>query len=641
MYKKTNFVIAVFMFSSFIAFSQKNTDTLQVDLRAVDVNANRDKLYSEMGRILTVIDKAEIKRSAIQSIDQLLDYVVGIDIRQRGTNGTQADISVRGGSFDQVLVMLNGVNITDPQTGHFNLDIPLNLSDVSKLEILQGSSARVHGPNAFSGAINIVTENNNKSALRAELTAGSFQTFGQSVAGDVSVGNLKTFASVSHKSSGGYITNTDYELSNAFVQSVLRTATAGKFNLQLAAQLKDFGANGFYSLKYPNQREANKAFFTSLDWSMSQGNFTYNAQASWKRHHDRYELDHSKVAGYKYHLTDVTGGKLSGSYKSKFGKTTLGANVRNEHIFSNSLGLAMSTPDSLEIPFENGLYFKKSYNRTTYTAILDHSVNLGKWFLSAGLATSYSEDFKSTTYGGFDLGYTINENINVYASANSASRLPTFTDLFFSNPAQQGSLLLRPEQSKTIEFGTKINYPNWNFTAGIFYRKGENVIDWVKMDVASKYVAMNLSSINALGGEMAFTYTFKNFFVKKASLNYSYLNLDKAAVGFDSKYALDYLKNKIILAVNHSIGGKLSASWKLGYFDRSGNYDAQTSAVAGSPAIITNYRPYTNLDCRLLWSAKYYDVFADGNNLLNESYADYGGLVQPGINFNVGVRVKL
>ncbi len=639
MYKKTNFVIALFLLCSVVLFGQKNADTLQVDLRAVDVNANRDKLYSEMGRILTVVDKTEIKRSAIQSIDQLLDYVVGIDIRQRGTNGTQADISVRGGSFDQVLVMLNGVNITDPQTGHFNLDIPLNLSDVSKVEILHGSSARIHGPNAFSGAINIITENN-KSALRAELTAGGFQTFGQSVAGDLVSGELETFASVSHKSSEGYIANTDYELSNAFVQSVLRT-TAGKFNLQLAAQLKDFGANGFYSLKYPNQREANKAFFTSLDWSLSKGNFTYNAQASWKQHHDRYELDHSKVAGYKYHLTDVTGGKLSGSYKSKFGKTTFGANVRNEHIFSNSLGLAMSAPDSLEIPFENGLYFKKSYNRTTYTAIVDHSVNFGKWFLSAGLATSYSEDFKSTTYGGFDLGYTINENINVYASANSASRLPTFTDLFFSNPVQQGSPRLLPEQSKTIEIGTKINYPAWNFTTGIFYRKGENVIDWVKMDAASKYVAMNLSSINALGGEMAVTYTFNNFFLKKASVNYSYLNLDKAAVGFDSKYALDYLKNKIVLAVDHSLWGKLSALWKLGYFDRSGNYDAQTISIAGSPAIFTNYTPYTNIDCRLLWTDKHFDIFADGNNLLNATYADYGGLVQPGVNFNVGIRMKL
>jgi len=593
-----------------------------------------------MGRILTIIDKTEISRSAVQSIDQLLDYVAGVDIRQRGTNTTQADISVRGGSFDQVLVLLNGVNITDPQTGHFNMDIPMNLSDVSRVEILQGSSARVLGPNAFSGAINIVTESNEKHALNAELTGGSFNTFGESVSGSLGNDKLHTFASVSHKNSAGYMTNTDFDLSSAFVQSVLKTRNAGKFDLQLAGQMKDFGENGFYSLKYPNQREANKEFFTALDWSLSKGNFSYNAQASWKRHYDRYELNHGAVAGYKYHLTDVTGGKLSGSYKSLIGKTTVGLNVRNEHIFSNSLGLAMSSPDSVVNPFESNFYFKKSYNRTVYSGMIDHSVSVGKWYFSAGIATSYSEDFKSTTYGGFDIAYTITDDVKVYASANSASRLPTFTDLFFSNPAQQGNPALKPEQSKTIEFGTKINQKAWSLNADVFYRKGENVIDWVKLNSSSaKYEAMNLSSVNALGADFTFDYRFTNLFVKRAAFSYSYLNLDKAAVGFDSKYALDYLKHKVTLTVDHSIFKKLSASWGLGYFDRSGNYDANT--VIGAAAKLINYSPYTNLDCRLLWNDKHFDVFGDVNNILNIKYADYGGLTQPGINFNVGVRLKL
>jgi iron complex outermembrane receptor protein len=620
--------------------AQQKADSVSVNLSELQVNANRAKLYSEMGRVLTIIDKTEISRSAVQSIDQLLDYVAGVDIRQRGTNTTQADISVRGGSFDQVLVLLNGVNITDPQTGHFNLDIPLNLSDVSRVEILQGSSARVLGPNAFSGAINIVTENNEKQSLKAELSAGSFNTYGQSVSGSIANDKLYTFASVSHKSSSGYMANTDFDLSSAFIQSTLNTKTAGKFDLQLAGQSKDFGENGFYSLKYPNQREANKAIFTALNWSFSKGNFSYNAQASWKRHYDRYELNHGTVAGYKYHLTDVTGTKFTGSYKSVIGKTTAGLNIRNEHIFSNSLGVAMSNPDSVLNPFESNFYFKKSYNRTVYSGMIDHSVNIGKWYFSAGIATSYSGDFKSTTYGGFDIAYSLNDDMKVYASANSASRLPTFTDLFFSNPAQQGNPALKPEQSKTVELGIKLNQHAWNLNADIFYRKGENVIDWVKLNSSSaKYEAMNLSSVNALGGDFAFEYRFANLFLKRAGLNYSYLKLDKAAVGFDSKYALDYLKHKITLTLDHSVYKKLSASWRLGYFDRSGSYDANT--VIGSPAKLTDYTPYTNVDCRLLWTDSHFDVFGDVNNMLNTKYADYGGLTQPGINFNVGVRLKL
>src|SRR5665647_3904188 len=226
-----NFIYSVlFLLISFQSVhSQQKKDSTAIQLSDVEINANSKKLYSEMGRILTIIDKTEITKNAVTSLDQLLDYVAGVDIRQRGTNGTQADISIRGGSFDQVLVLLNGVNITDPQTGHFNLDIPLNLSDVSRVEILQGSSARVLGPNAFSGAINIVTENNEKRALNAELTGGSFNTFGQSVSGSLGNNKLHTFASISHKSSDGYMTNTDFDLSNAFVQSVLKTKNAGKF----------------------------------------------------------------------------------------------------------------------------------------------------------------------------------------------------------------------------------------------------------------------------------------------------------------------------------------------------------------------------------------------------------------------------
>ena len=132
------------------------TSVKNVDLEEVEISADRTQLYSSLGRIVTTIEKVQIEQAAVRSIDDLLDFVAGIDVRQRGANGVQADLSIRGGSFDQILVLLNGVNITDPQTGHYNLDIPVDIGDVSRVEILQGSSARVLGPNAFSGAINNV-----------------------------------------------------------------------------------------------------------------------------------------------------------------------------------------------------------------------------------------------------------------------------------------------------------------------------------------------------------------------------------------------------------------------------------------------------------------------------------------------------
>lgn len=638
MQKLVSIFTLLFLLSFQFLAAQDAGDSLTVNLSELQVTAAQKKLYSEMGRILTVIDKSEIKQSAAQSLDQLLDYVAGVDIRQRGTNSTQADISIRGGSFDQVLVLLNGVNITDPQTGHFNLDIPLNLSDISRVEILEGSAARILGPNAFSGAINIVTENSDKESLTAELTGGSFVTLGQSVSGNFLVDNVQTFASISHSSSNGYMDNTDFNFLNAFVHSSLMTENAGKFELQLAGQMKDFGENGFYSLKFPNQRESTKAFFSSLDWSLNKGNFSFIAQGSWRRHHDRYELDHNAIAGYKYHLTDIVNAKFATSYKSAFGKTTLCFDLRNEHIFSNSMGQAMSSPDSIAVPFEKNIYFKKSYNRSIYSGLLDHSLNLGNWFLSAGIATSYCADFSFSSYGGFDISYAFNKNSKIFVSANSATRLPTFTDLFFVNPTRQGNIYLKPEQSRTIEIGTKINQSQWSLNADIYYRNAENVIDWVKQTATStKYETMNLSNVNALGTDITVDYFFKNSVFKKISLAYSYLGMDKQTSVFQSLYALDYLRDKIFLKIDHTIWKKLTASWKIGYFDRVGNYDANTS-LTNLTAIIKNYTPYALLDTRFLWADKTFDVFLDVNNILNSNYADYGGLTQPGINFNIGVR---
>jgi iron complex outermembrane receptor protein len=639
-----SFSILILLSVQLLVAQQKKDSTL-IQLSDIEVSANSKKLYSEMGRILTIIDKAEISKSAISSLDQLLDYVAGVDIRQRGTNSIQADISVRGGSFDQVLVLLNGVNITDPQTGHFNLDIPLNLSDISRIEILQGSSARVLGPNAFSGAINIVTENNAKHALNAELVTGSYNYFGQAVSGNISNDKVNTFASISHKSSSGYMEFTDFELSNAYINSVINTKNVGKFNFQLAAQQKGFGANSFYSLKYPNQYEATKTFLSSGNWSMTKDKLIIVAQTSWRRHFDRFELYRDSITvkpskyTHNYHLTDIINGKTSASYLSNFGKTTIGIDIRNEHVFSNKLGLTM---DSMAVPFETNKFYDKSYNRLVSTVIIDHSVSLGNWYMSMGAASTYCKDFKFSNYGGIDFGYSFNEDIKVYASANSATRLPTFTDLFLVSSVQKGNINLKPEQSKTVETGMKINKAQWKLNFAVFYRMGLNVIDWIKPESSSiKYEASNLAEVNTTGGDLGAEYSFKESFLKKIAVSYSYLQMDKKAEGFDSKYALDYLKHKAIIKIDHRIWYKLSASWNAGYFVRSGNYDANTNPAVGSLAQITDYKPYFMIDSRLLWSTYQFDIFADANNILNENYADNGGIPQPGRTINVGVRLKL
>jgi len=165
------------------------------------------------------------------------------------------------------------------------------------------------------------------------------------------------------------------------------------------------------------------------------------------------------------------------------------------------------------------------------------------------------------------------------------------------------------------------------------------VIDWVKPSPTANWISENLTDVNALGADLSAVYRFHHSFVRKVAINYSYLQLDKSASNFISKYALDYLKHKVVLIVDHSIWKNVSASWNVAYSDRSGTYDA--NRVYGAPSIIQNFTPYVMFNGRLLWSQMKCDIFMDVNNILNTSYADYGGLNQPGTSVNLGIRLKL
>lgn len=615
--------------------------TQDVELNELEVSAGRTKMYSNLGRIVSVIDKLEIEKAAVRSIDDLLDYVAGLDVRQRGMYGVQTDISIRGGSFDQILVLLNGVNITDPQTGHYNLDIPLDLSDVSRVEILQGSAARLLGPNAFSGVINIITDEKTKSNVSLQTAAGSYGFLSNSVTGNYNDEKFNVLGSVSHKKSDGYIDNTDFKISSAYLQAGMRTVNAGKFSVQLAYQQKSFGANSFYSAAYPNQFEHTKTMFSALDWNKKAGSWDFVSQVYWRQHHDRFELfrnfegaeDFAWYKDHNYHQTDVTGGKANASYSWNLGKTSIGVDIRNEHIYSTVLGVNME--NTRKIPFEKDKNFTKASNRLLSTVFLDHSLVFGKWYASAGAALTHNKQFGTNVNGGADLAFRPTEYSRIFVAANSAVRLPTFTDLYYQSATQISNPNLKPEQSTTFELGTKINPLNWTIEATAYYRIGNNIIDWVKTPEAEKWESRNLTNVNAMGFDLSGEYRFQNNFLHSVGANYSYLNLDKKADGYDSKYALDYLKHKFVFNLNHAIFSKLLMHWNLAMFDRSGTYTDFASKN------LLDYKPYWMLNSKLIWKGERMTLFAEVNNILNQKYVEFGGIEQPGVNFNTGIKLSL
>src|SRR5690606_1831561 len=165
--------------------TRTSTDTIPLkELEEVVVTASRVELPLNLAaKMVTVVSKQDIERAPVRSIEELLNYVAGADILQRGPHGVQADISLRGGSFDQTAILLNGVNLTSPHTGHYSFDIPVNLSDIERIEIVQGPSSLIFGAGAFSGGVNIITKKDTHSNAFFKTEGGMHGLFGAEARG--------------------------------------------------------------------------------------------------------------------------------------------------------------------------------------------------------------------------------------------------------------------------------------------------------------------------------------------------------------------------------------------------------------------------------------------------------------------------
>jgi len=240
-------------------------------------------------RALTVLNREMISVSGAQSVEDLLENAAGIDVQSRGPLGVQSDISIRGAGFEQTLILIDGVKLSDPQTAHHNMDLPVSLNDIEQIEILRGGGSKLYGPNAFGGVINIITRKILIPETRIQISGGSHSLYEGSAALSLPVKNITNQLSINKKHSDGYRDNTDFDNLNLFYKSTLKTGT-GDFSLSSGYTVKDFGANGFYSLSFPNQREDTKTLFVNSRAVLHRDWGQISTGLSWRRHNDHYLL---------------------------------------------------------------------------------------------------------------------------------------------------------------------------------------------------------------------------------------------------------------------------------------------------------------------------------------------------------------
>jgi len=616
----------------------------EVDFDEIEVRVQRAPvILSQAARIVSVINSEEIKAAPVESIQELLSYIQSVDVRQRGGEGVQADISIRGGSFDQVMILLNGIDITDPQTGHHNLNIPVSLQQIQRIEIIKGPASRIFGPNAFSGAINIITEGNFENKLSANITKGSYGYFNSGLSGSVKTGKISQYFAVNYKTSDGYIENTDFKTQNLYYK--LTAGKANKLTFQLGLTNKEFGANSFYTPKFPEQFEKVKTFFSSVLWE-SNTRLHLTPALYWRRLHDKFELFRNEAPGWykshNYHLTDVYGINLNTWFLSKFGKTSFGANFRGNKILSNVLGVDINNP--VDVRGEDAQY-SKSDTRNTYSVFLEQSYYTKNWVVSAGVMANRISDSNAgiNFFPGIDIACNLTENLRLYSTVNKSLRMPTFTDLYYNDPTNVGNPGLKPETAVSVEGGLKYKSHFIKSNLSVFYRNGKNIIDWVRLGNETKWHTENLTNIVSTGVEFDFEYYpqkqfGESFIISKIRVGYLYNNLEKSSTNYISNYVLNNLKHKLDISVSHKIVKNLNANWVLLIQDRNGTY---TEFSGGSFGNETEYVPFALVNGKLAYNMQFFKFYVSVSNIFNTSYFDIGNVIQPGRWVKAGIQFNL
>ncbi|MFP4093196.1 MAG: TonB-dependent receptor plug domain-containing protein [Cyclobacteriaceae bacterium] len=603
-------LIGTALLLSATAYAQQE-DTTSIELKNLTITENRMQTpFSESARSIFVVTREQLQQMPVQSLNEALAYVPGVDIRQRGPAGAQADVSIRGGTFEQTLVLINGIKMSDPQTGHHLMNLPLDVDNIERIEVLKGPAARIYGQNAFSGAINIVTKVPSEPVAVFSGYAGDFETFGGNVSAALPGETYGQYLSLSHDQSAGYRENSDYRITNAFYQSYLKLGE-GKLNFLGGLTQRAFGAGGFYVPESEEYEEVTTSF-VALDYQAVMGRWTFQPRAYWRRGHDDYVFRRSDPSFFNnLHTTHVGGAELHSTYRSSLGLTGLGVEYRYEDINSNNLG---------------------DHNRSLAGIFAEHRFSLwNRLDVTPGLYLNWYSDYGWNFFPGIDASYEISESWRAFANVGRSFRIPTYTDLYYNGPSNVGNENLEPEDAITYEGGFKFFRGNFWGQLSYFNRDASNLIDWVREEVAEGQEALpwqplNFYDVDIQGIEAGINYNFtveQSAWIRKAGLNYTYLDTElQETEGVESRYALDNLNHQLIADLTHRIAGKVYHSLRFRYLDRA------------------TLKDYALLDSRVFFQSERFNVFAEATNITNTEYKEAGYVPMPGRWFRAGVTFK-
>jgi len=479
-------LLLALLFSSSSVYSAFIADSARVDTiptrPTIVVTASRVPLeLANVARTVDVLLVHDLQRLPVRSIQDALVFVPGVDLRTRGHYGAQSDVSIRGGSYEQTTVLLNGMRLTDPQTGHHQLNLPLAPLDIDRIEVVKGGASRLFGPGAMDGVVNIIPRVPTASSSAGSLLGGDFGYLEGRASTALITGNVHNVLSAQFIRHNGYRQSTDLNLGSALLSGGL-TQGATTVNWLGGFVDKTFGAGLFYSPRFPDAWEHTRTWLAGVRAAAPLADaWTMSVAGLYRNNSDEFLLKRDDPAFYRNthttHSATVTA-LATGTFS--FATLTLGAEGGADNIVSSNLG----NHDR----FRGGV---SAEIRAPLTSDVFATVGAN--------ITGFSDRTPGVGYGA-DLQWRPTEDLRVFSTVNRSFRIPTYTELYYKDPTTRGNAALLPEHAITAELGSSIRVQDVEFRVSGFIRNGRDLIDYV-LDTGKVFAAENIESVNIQGVE--------------------------------------------------------------------------------------------------------------------------------------------
>ncbi len=552
----------------------------------------------ESSRTVVLLDPQE-HPLAFQTTEDYLRTDASVDIQQRGAAGVLSDISVRGASFEQTLVLLNGLRMDSAETSHFNLDLPVPLSALGGISILHGAGSTLYGSDAIGGVVDFTTWKPDATTLQLRAGAGSFGENQQAVLGSAVGRKWSEVLAGDRDLSTGFIADRDYRTENASSDTRF-ISPAGATEVLLAGDDRSFGAAQFYG-NY-NSRERTKGWFSGVTQEFDE--YTTVAMG-YRRHSDLFLLRREQPAGYKnQHIDDGFQGSIR-ERREIFKNTTVLAGLEEitEQIQSTNLG-------------------NHGRNRGAGYAEVEWRVS-GRGSIAAGLREEVFSGGRVVSSPMAAATLWLPHSVKLRGSASYGFRIPTYLDLYYSDPSTIGDPNLKPESAWSYEGGADwFPTPRLSTSLTAFYSSQRDAIDYTRLSAADPWRATNLSGLHFARGEGALSWQANRHHQLK--LSWTILEGAQSALhGLQSKYVFNYPINN----------GRVAWSW-------SGFHSMLVESRLG---VVERYQkaPYAVLDTSIAREAGRIHPYLQMTNLTNAGYEEIVGVRMPGRSFIGGVEIVL